>query len=110
MSISLGASQSFNNINRPPQEPLQEVGGTTQNAPEILEVRDSQDSKGETLEEMPNSRERELFLLDIFFIYISNVIPFPNFLSDNPFLSSHLPVPQPTHSIFLALSFICNGA
>jgi hypothetical protein len=26
------------------------------------------------------------FLLDIFFIYISNVIPFPNFLSKSPVL------------------------
>ena len=39
---------------------LQEVGGTLQNAPETWEVRDSQDSKGGTLDEMPNSREREL--------------------------------------------------
>jgi hypothetical protein len=61
LSISLGASQSFKNINRPPQEPLQEVGGTTQNAPEILEVRDSQDSKGETLEEMPNIGRENFF-------------------------------------------------
>jgi hypothetical protein len=34
-----------------------------------------------------------LFLLDIFFIYISNVIPFPSFLS------------CPTQSRFLALAF-----
>ena len=39
---------------------LQEVGGTLQNAPETWEVRDSQDSKGGTLDEMPDSREREL--------------------------------------------------
>ena len=38
----------------------QEVGGTFQNAPETWEVRDSQDSKGGTLDEMPDSREREL--------------------------------------------------
>ena len=31
-----------------------------QNAPETWEVRDSQDSKGGTLDEMPYSREREL--------------------------------------------------
>ena len=31
-----------------------------QNAPETWEVRDSQDSKGGTLDEMPDSREREL--------------------------------------------------
>ena len=34
--------------------------GTLQNVPETWEVRDSQDSKGGTLDEMPNSREREL--------------------------------------------------
>jgi hypothetical protein len=38
----------------------EEVGGTLQNAPETWEVRDSQDSKGRTLDEMPNSRKREL--------------------------------------------------
>ena len=37
-----------------------ELGVTLQNAPETWEVRDSQDSKGGTLDEMPNSREREL--------------------------------------------------
>ena len=36
------------------------MGGTLQNAPVTWEVRDSQDSKGETLDEMPDSREREL--------------------------------------------------
>ena len=39
------------------------------------------------------------FLLDIFFIYISNVIPFPSFPSENP-LPSYLPLfpnpPTPT--------------
>jgi hypothetical protein len=34
--------------------------GTLQNAPETWEVRDSQDSKGRTLDEMPDNREREL--------------------------------------------------
>ena len=38
----------------------QEVRGTLQNAPETWEVRDSQESKGGTLDEMPDSREREL--------------------------------------------------
>jgi hypothetical protein len=39
----------------------------------------------------------EFFLLDIFFIYISNVIPFPSFPSKNTF--SPLPLlPKPTHS------------
>ena len=37
-----------------------ELGVTLQNAPETWEVRDSQDSKGGTLDEMPDSREREL--------------------------------------------------
>ena len=37
-----------------------EVGRTFQNVPETWEVRDSQDSKGGTLDEMPNSGEREL--------------------------------------------------
>ena len=36
------------------------MGETPPNAPETQEVRDSQDSKGGTLDEMPNSREREL--------------------------------------------------
>ena len=34
--------------------------GDPQNASETWEVRDSQESKGETLDEMPDSREREL--------------------------------------------------
>jgi hypothetical protein len=36
-----------------------EVGVGLQNVPETWEVRDSQDSKGGTLDEMPNSGERE---------------------------------------------------
>ena len=36
------------------------IGGTLQNAPETWEVKDSQDSKGGTLEELPDSREWEL--------------------------------------------------
>jgi hypothetical protein len=51
-----------------------------------------------------------LFLLGIFFIYISTVILFPGF----PFKNTHsLPPPfvhQPTHSYFLALVFPYNGA
>ena len=43
------------------------------------------------------------FLLDIFFIYIFNVIPFPSFLSENP-LSPPTIAPQPTHSCLLALA------
>jgi hypothetical protein len=34
-------------------------GWGAQNAPETREVRASQDSKGRTLDEMPDSRERE---------------------------------------------------
>jgi hypothetical protein len=34
--------------------------GTLQNTPETWQVRDSQESKGGTLDETPNSREREL--------------------------------------------------
>ena len=48
------------------------------------------------------------FLLDIFFIYISNIIPFSSFPSKNPLSSP--PAPQPTHSHFLALAFPYTGA
>jgi hypothetical protein len=53
-----------------------------------------------------------IFLLDIFFIYISNVIPFPGFPSENPLPHSLLPPPvhQSTHSCFLALAFPYTGA
>jgi hypothetical protein len=53
---------SRKNINRQPQE----IGGwrdplpPPQDAPETWEVRDTQDSNGGTLDEMPASREREL--------------------------------------------------
>jgi hypothetical protein len=46
-----------------------------------------------------------LFLLDIFFIYISNVIPFPSYPSKHPLSSPPPPAPQPTHSHFLAQVF-----
>jgi hypothetical protein len=36
------------------------LGGTLQYTPETWLVRDSQDSKGGTLDEMPDSKEREL--------------------------------------------------
>jgi hypothetical protein len=38
----------------------QEVGWSLQYVPETWEMRDSQDSTGGTLDERPNSREREL--------------------------------------------------
>ena len=39
------------------------------------------------------------FLLGIFFIYISNAIPFPSFLSEeSPYIPSLRPAFQPTHS------------
>jgi hypothetical protein len=43
------------------------------------------------------------FLLDIFFIYISNAIP------KVPYISP-CPAPLPTYSHFLALAFPCIGA
>jgi hypothetical protein len=43
-----------------------------------------------------------LFLLDIFFIYISNAIP------KAPY-TSPCPAPQPTYFCFLALAFPCTG-
>jgi hypothetical protein len=47
--------------NRQPQEIGENRKSlTSQNAPETWEVRDSKDSKGRTLDEMPESREREL--------------------------------------------------
>jgi hypothetical protein len=52
---------SRKNGNRQPQDIGGWGGGRGfQNTPEIWDVRDSQDSKGGTLEEMPYSREREL--------------------------------------------------
>jgi hypothetical protein len=49
-------------------------------------------------------------LLDIFFIYISNIAPFPGLPSKNS--HSFLPPPshQATHSCFLALTFPYTGA
>jgi hypothetical protein len=56
-----------------------------------------------------------LFLLDIFFIYISNLIPFPGFPSKIPL--SHLPpsasmrvFPPPTYSCLPVLAFSYIGA
>jgi hypothetical protein len=50
-----------------------------------------------------------LFLLDIFSLYISNVISFPGFPSENLLSPSLSPVHQPTHSYFLTLAFFYNG-
>jgi hypothetical protein len=50
------------------------------------------------------------FLLDIFFIYISNGIPFLNFPSENPLSPPHLLAHQPTNFHFLALAFPYTGA
>jgi hypothetical protein len=50
-----------------------------------------------------------IVLLDIFFIYISNVIPFPGLPSENPLLSPLPLAHQPTHSHFLALAFPYTG-
>jgi hypothetical protein len=47
-------------------------------------------------------KEGSKFLLDIFFINISNAIPKP----PNP----PPPLPNPTYSCFLALAFPCTGA
>jgi hypothetical protein len=44
-------------------------------------------------------------LLGIFFIYISNVIPFPSFPSDKTLFPPSPPAHQPTHSWLLALAF-----
>ena len=46
-----------------------------------------------------------IFLLDIFFIYISNVIPFPGFPSENPLFHASASAHQPTHSSFPVLAF-----
>jgi hypothetical protein len=48
--------------------------------------------------------------LDIYFIYISNVILFPGFLSKNPYPLPSTPAHQPTDSHFLALAFPYTGA
>ena len=49
-------------------------------------------------------------LLDTFFIYISNVIPFPGFPSKKPLYPLSPPLGHnPTHSCFLALAFPYTG-
>jgi hypothetical protein len=47
------------------------------------------------------------FFLDIFFIYISNIISFPVFPSKN--LLAHPPAQQPTYSRFTVLAFPYTG-
>jgi hypothetical protein len=52
----------------------------------------------------------ESFLLDTFFIYISNAIPFPSFPSENPLSPPPSPC-SPTHPLpFLVLAFPYTGA
>jgi hypothetical protein len=50
------------------------------------------------------------FFKDIFFIYISNVKPFPGFPSENPLSPPLPPAHQPTYSFFLSLAFSYTGA
>jgi hypothetical protein len=45
------------------------------------------------------------FVLDIFFIYISNVITFPGFPSETPLSNPSPPAHQLTHSHFPLLAF-----
>ena len=55
------------------------------------------------------------FLLDIFFIYISKVIPFPGFSSETPYPIPHTPASMtvlphpPVHSCFPILAFPYTG-
>jgi hypothetical protein len=58
----------------------------------------------------PTEQKYIFFLLDIFFIYISNVIPFPGFPSKNA-LSPPSFLCSPTHTLpFLVLAFPYTGA
>ena len=63
-NISLGASQPFG-LRKNRNRQTWEVGdwGSLQDAPDTREVRDSQDSKGGTLDELPNRGERKLIEL-----------------------------------------------
>jgi hypothetical protein len=55
--------------------------------------------------------ENSKFLLDIFFIYISNVIPLSSFPSEEYPLSSPPSSCSPTHPLLiLALAFLYTGA
>ena len=48
--------------------------------------------------------------LDIFFIYISNVAPFPDFPPENSLIHSRPPAHQSIHSLFPVLAFPNTGA
>jgi hypothetical protein len=52
----------------------------------------------------PKEKRKTSFLLDIFFIYISNAIP------KVPYTLLAPSAPQPTHCCFLAMAFPCTGA
>jgi hypothetical protein len=60
--------------------------------------------------------QRTFLLVDIFFIYISNVIPFPGFPSKNPYftlpsLASMKMCPNtPTYSLLPTIEFLYTGA
>jgi hypothetical protein len=57
-----------------------------------------------------NNSFLNIFLLDIFFIYISNVIPFPSFPSKNPLYFPVSPC-SPTHPLpFPVLAVPYTGA
>ena len=59
--LSMGHVPSWTNRKNGNKQPLKVGSGVTlQNVPETWEVRYSQDSKGGTLDEIPDSREREL--------------------------------------------------
>jgi hypothetical protein len=58
-----------------------------------------------------NREYNQIFVnFKIFFIYVSNVIPFPILPSEKPYLLPPPPAPQLTHSCFLALAFPYTGA
>jgi hypothetical protein len=69
----------------------------------------------EKKEKMKRRKEgrKDAFFFDIFFIYISHVIPFPGFPSEkhpSPYVNPSSLAHQPTHSCFLALAFPHTGA
>ena len=54
--------------------------------------------------------DKKDFLLDIFFIYISNVIPFPSLPSENPLFPSPSPCSPTYPYLFPVLAFPYTGA